>query len=870
MKSFGKPVHGTQSPSSISRLTNSRSHRLRVLAVLAGCCVLGTAAQTEGKFVKEFREKVLKRVEVSGYRRLSLHSHRVTGDRDAYNTGNYYGQGQKKFTDIGQVDLRGRNVLGLFNFDATILDSRLNDPQGQKLSLDYKNKRLTVNAGDIYGSLINSNRYASYARSLRGVQGSYRTGSLTTKVLYTQARGTARTVSISGTNSSGPYFLQNNQIIRGSEKIQLDGQSMVAGTDYVIDYDSGSVTFLGRVVPPTSTIVASYEALGFGTKAGTVQGMGVTLNMGKSGRVGLTALQQVSRSGGQGSTRLEKFEGFGAPSTPYFLQFEPINTASVTIRVNGIVQAPGVDYRFDADNASVFYFNRFMAATDNIDVVYTPKPRTTVEGDRDVFGVDYELPLGKAGGAGSLKVFQALGRLKNTVTPSKGLARGASLDVKGGDALFTATYRDVPTGYVGIETVGFQRNEKAYDLGLDLTPHPQWGYKISTGNSVVGVRTSTTTGTVVRLARVTTAKASATFLAKTGLTWEARHERARSRLTSGDQYADTSSIFGTQRLGSVDLRIGLNRTTGGSNPVKGTPSTFLLDGIELATTYTFQRVLSLSGRVETSNVKVNKERAQGKDYELSASYSPSRKFTLSSRYALSDSGRQLTQFNFNNGLGIGFDGNGFSGGGETTLLGGASNLELFSVNSRYELASWLSLNGSYQDARTSGSVTSNSRTRSNNLNLEAQARYNHRLSVGYSTFRTTFVGSAQRSGTDAWSVYLDGFPPGRTSYSLGFSLFDTSGASSFSQDSTSLNANVGYRLAGRHSLFADLFSTRSTGYLPQTSFDLGLGYRYDLTRDLGLVAQWKSRRIRNSASQITSGAYSSNGFDLTLDVNFRP
>jgi hypothetical protein len=847
-----------------------RCVRLGIPAALGASLFLVSSAEAEGKFAKEFREKVLKRVEVSGYRRLSLHNHTVTGDRDAYNTGNYFGQGQKKFTDIGQVDLRGRNVLGLFNFDATILDSRVNDPQGQKLSLDYKDKRLTVNAGDIYGSLINSNRYASYARSLRGVQGSYRTGSLTTKVLYTQARGTARTVSISGTNSAGPYFLQNNQIIRGSEKIQLDGVSMVAGTDYVVDYDSGSITFLGRVVPPTSTIVASYEALGFGTKAGTVQGMGVSLNMGKSGKVGITALQQVSRSGGQGSTRLEKFEGFGAPSTPYFLQFEPISTASVTIRVNGIVQVLGVDFRFDGSNASVFYFNRFMAATDSIDVVYTPKPRTTVEGDRDVFGIDYELPIGKGGSAGSLSLYQALGRLKNTVTPSKGLARGASLNVRSKDALFTATYRDVPTGYVGIETVGFQRNEKAYDVGVELTPHPQWGYKISSGNSVVGVRTATNSGTVVRLARVTTSKASATFTTPTGLNWEARHERSRSRLTSGDQYADTSSIYGTQRMGSVDLRIGLNRTMGGSRPNNGSPTTFLLDGIELATAYTYRGVLSFSGRAETSRVTVNRERGEGKDYELTGTYTPSRRFSISSRYALSDSGRQLTQFNFNNGLGIGFDGNGFSGGGESTLLGGASNLELFSMNSRYELASWVSLNGNYQDARTSGSVTSNSRTRSTGLNLEAQGKYNHRLSVGFSTFNTTFVGSTQKSGTDAWNVYLDGSPPGRTSYSLGFTLFDTAGASTFSQDSTSINANVGYRIAGRHSLFADLFSTRSTGYLPQTSFDLGLGYRYDLTRDIGFVAQWKSRRIRNSGSQITSGAYTSNGFDLTFDVNFRP
>lgn len=107
-------------------------------------------------------------------------------------------------------------------------------------------------------------------------------------------------------------------------------------------------------------------------------------------------------------------------------------------------------------------------------MVYTPKPRGTVDGDRDVIGLDYTLPLGKRGDQGSFSVSQAIGRLSNTVTPQKGTARGAALTYSTGIYRIDASATDIPRDFVGIETTSFNRNERSYRTSLDTDPKGPW------------------------------------------------------------------------------------------------------------------------------------------------------------------------------------------------------------------------------------------------------------------------------------------------------------------------------------------------------------------------------------------------------------
>jgi hypothetical protein len=398
---------------------------LRLTAL--GLALTGAVSCHAGNPLQWLNRDVLQRIQITGYRQFGFHSHSVVGDRQAFESLTYYGMGDRRFTDTGNMTFTGRNVFGLFNFDMQLQDSRFRDPQGQRISLNYNQGPWAVDAGDIQGSLLNTNTFASLNKSMKGLSAGFKSGRFAVKALRSDTKGSARTISIQGNNSSGPYYLQTSQIIADSEQVQLDGREMVLGKDYVINYEIGAITFIDRLVAPTSTILVSYEALGFNSAPGLVQGVGASYNMGKFGQIGLTHIEQKSRSGGGLSSRIEQFQGFGAPSTPYFLQFEPLETRPVLIRVDGIVQREFIDYNFDAQNRSIFYFRRFMPATANIEVIYTPRPTASVDGDRRVLGFDYRLPFGKNNGS-YIQYSQATGSLLSDAT--LGSAEIRSLQVR--------------------------------------------------------------------------------------------------------------------------------------------------------------------------------------------------------------------------------------------------------------------------------------------------------------------------------------------------------------------------------------------------------------------------------------------------------
>ncbi|MCH8980373.1 MAG: hypothetical protein IH945_14205, partial [Armatimonadetes bacterium] len=231
---------------------------------------------------KWVQRQIFDRITVSGYRRVSYHSHSVTGDTEAFGLGNYGGQGTSSFTDFGNVRVNGHQVLGALNFDLNFQDSRFRDPQGQRFSLDYGVGPWQVDLGDIQGRTLNTNRFAMFNKSLRAVSIGYSGGPFQAKALTSEVRGAPRTVTLNGTNSAGPYFLQSAQIVRGSETIQIDGVRQSLQQDYTINYEIGAITFVNRrtleakIIPPTSTIVATYEVFGFSGSKGRVQAVGLS------------------------------------------------------------------------------------------------------------------------------------------------------------------------------------------------------------------------------------------------------------------------------------------------------------------------------------------------------------------------------------------------------------------------------------------------------------------------------------------------------------------------------------------------------------------------------------------------------------------
>jgi len=825
-------------------------------------------------FLKWLDREVFKRVQISGSRSFGYHQHEVEGDRQAFETLTYSGQGGKRFTDIGAVSIAGQNVAGLFNFRSTVVNNRFVDPQEEKSSLDYDRMPLTVNVGDIHGTLLNTNRFASFSKYLQGAMARYQHGRFTIKGVTSESKGSAKAISIAGNNSAGPYYLQHSQIVRGSEEVQVDGQPMRLGQDYVINYEIGAISFVGRVIAPTSSIVVSFEVLGFNSGLGRVTGVGAEYNFGRAGRIGVTQLSQRTGSGDALSSRLELFQGSGAPSTPYFLQFEPLLSRPIIVKLDGIPQILGVDYRFDEVNPVIFYFLRFVPFTSTIEVAYTPTPTSTVNGDRDVLGFDYRLPLGKGGNRGYLGYYQATGEQKSLVSPLKGTARGMDGAYRLGNWELRGGIRNVPNGYVSIETRGLSRNEEATDWGARYTGK-QFELDMRNTNSVIGIRQTDAKGDVFfRKARAANFRAEAKYRPEIGVTWDLEHNRSGSR-NSGNQTELNRTRLSTGRtFGRLILNAGYEDQQGRGPVASGTGSTnqdVSLKSLFLDGTYTAGDAWSFRGKVGLNDVKTSEDSGTGQDHLLSVTYTPRSHFSVSGTYGVSDSGALATLGGFDTGFGLGYGGNGFSGGvsGPGFAAAGA-NSRYFQINARYAFGERLNLIASAYQSRSTGSISSNSETEGLTLGSDWDLGKGHFLGVSINHSSTEFVGSASQVDTTNLNFDMMGRLGPRLSYSFGLSLFETGGNNPFGQNSTAWDGSLSYRLAERQSLSISGTMGRTSGYLGQNEDHVALSYSYQIYRNIALVGSYRVRDVRNRLATETAGAYRSRGFDLILTTNFVP
>lgn len=831
---------------------------------LAFTVLLAGSASAQSSVIKWAKENVTSRIKAFGERRITFHFRDVEGDREAYNVTTDGGLGDQRVTDLGYLRLEGREVLGWLNFDANIQDARFIDPQAQRYRLWANKNGFSAEYGDIRATLPSENRFVQVSSNVTGLNLGYRKGPLRVGLIRTESRGEARTISIPGTNSAGPYYLQSNQIIRGSERIEVDGVLQVFGRDYTIDYDIGSVTFLNRltleskIIPPTSTIVATYESFNFSGSAGRIEGASVSYDFGNFGRVGVTGARQVTGAGGQLSTRLEKFQGFGPASTPYFLQFQPLLTEPFVVRVDGVLQVEGIDYRLDPENPSIFYFNRFMPASSNIDVLYTPKPTSTIQGDREVVGVDYTLPFGKRG---EIRLQQATGRSTNTPTPSSGTATGASVRYGIGAWDFLANYRDVPADYVSIQATSFSRNERANDWRVN--------YRIDKSSTVAFGNTNTSilnfngTNPATRT-RFTRSYANYDVVKdpRIGLPLQfvvSRTNTDNNGTTNNqiDSYSlSTNKVFG-QFITSLSAE---QQTVTGSQKAE-------VQSLRLQTSYDPSKVWNFGLGTGINHIRSNGETGQGTDVQLSARYTPNDDLFVRLNHTESNSGGITSIPGLNTGYGAGYNGNGFSSGSGSSFITGATNGSITSLLFRWQPSERLALRANGSLYRSSGSVSSNARTRAVGFGMDYDLGGGHFMGGDIDLSTTEFSTSNNKSTATTMTGFING-QFGKLGYRGSGSILLSGGSSQFAQDNIAFDLSFDYRLAQRHNLVLSSSYGRVTGYLPQNQFDVSLIYQYQIWQNLALNVRYRFSDIVNRDPFVQSGAYRSNTLDFEFSFNF--
>lgn len=833
---------------------------------LATLCFLTLAAvpAADTRWAKSLR-KELKKIEISGYRSIGLHYHQVSGDRSAFDTVNYFGQGQRRVTNIGQLQIVGHKVFGMFNFRASIQDDRYQDPQGQTFSLDYDQKGVQVNAGTLPHNLISGNAFVGLNKSLKGIAVGYKRGPVTARVLRSEATGSARTVSISGNNSAGPFYLEASQLVPGTERLQLNGVDLKPGEDYVINYEVGSVTLIQRVLALTDTLVASYEAFGFNDRKGTVQGVGVSLDMGHRQKVTVLGLGQMARGGGALSSRLEKFQGYGPASTPYTLQFEPQPGTPVLVRLDGVIQVLGTDYTFDPSNTAIFYFTRFVPSSSEVAVAYTPRAQSTASGDRANVGIQYSNGFQNKVGTGTLTLTQTTGKLSGP-RKSSGIARGATFSLKNPRISLNASWRKVPIGFVAVESVGFNRNENAHSLRVDVQATDKLKWNVEERNSAI--QTMSTLGKTSS-GRSSTLAGGATYAESDTRNWTFSQTRMLSRTTLGASRLDQTSLFHNRRSGMLEWGLGYEGQSG-ERPLTQTTSTNVrLDGLKARATYFGNSQWSARGSASVVRVRSGDSSGTGRDYDLNMIFRPKPQLTFSSLYSVSDGGALAQLSGFSNGFGLGYDGNGFSNGSGNSIGSGATNLRSWSNILSYQASPRLGVSASYLLSRQTGNVSSNTETRSTSLGVAVDMLKGYSLNASLDQSSTQFLGSTlPRSTSTSIAAFLTASPSGKLRYQAGLNSYLAGGSSSFRQEGTTAYVTGLYSLAPRHNLIFEWRSARTTGYLGQQESMAGLTYQYRIWQDLSFNASYNFRNTRNLDPGSTTGAYRASSFDFELSYNF--
>jgi hypothetical protein len=841
---------------------------------------------------QHLREEFKSKVTITGRKSMGFHVHQVSGDSQAFRDQNYYGEGGKRFTDNTDLSIRVNKLFDILSFDWRWANNRFANPWDARVTWSYDSKNFKMELGDITASL-QGNDLVGFSRTLKGATFTTRTGTSQFKYVTSETKAAARTITLAGNDSSGPYYLQASQIVDGSERVRVDNIEKQRGVDYTIDYYSGILNFReGLIIPRTSTLVITYETYAYNSGASRIDGWRFESPLARGINFGFTSLKQTSQSGSGLRTRTEQFYGRGTPTTPYDLEFIPLVDAThrVTVLVGGAPQQEEIDYYFDPVLPYRFYFKRFMPPTLIVQVTYIPRPDpgSSIGGNRQVYGMDLTLPLSRYG---RLAWNGALSQLANTGNSVNGNAHIVDMKFQYGRLSLGGVYRDIPSEFISIESIGFRRNETGYqtDLAYDLGR----GMSLKWSSNKAKVASLFTGGTGLNSSftdtNVQTFNFNWTPERGPSVSLSRVMNNADSTNTRTRQANDTLRL--SQGWKNLTLSLDLNRiqanqrVSSSSSPLN---TSYNILSTRLGAEWKLNDRFSISGVAALSRIGETARTSRARDTSLNLNWTPWSSLTVRYSWRDNDSGSfQLSNMNplqttsgFQNGWGAGYNGNGFSSGAPSfgsgfSTLGTQGKGQTLSVNwtptDNFSIDAQLSLQ------RSAGDFQTNSSMRGMNLNANFSPWEWLSLNTGWSRQEVQFLSSEGRSDNDYLYASVEVGPLKRWSLTLGFFQMTSSSVLSsdlsgspgqYSQNPSGLSALLNYQLAARQKLFLDWQGSQIKGYLASREYKLEMGYQYDITSYLALVISYRIREQRNLDPEFSQYSYRARSLDAQLQLQF--
>ncbi len=232
--------------------------------------------------VEEVKEKKKDRLFLMGMGMLRFNWASVKGDEIRFRysdlglPADFSTRERASFMVDGTFGDQKYNINGHLNYDP---ENRITEPALEFL-VTVGNDKSYLSVGDYQMGVMMDSVFSRYYHPFRGVVAGIRSNRLGVEFIGGLARGESGLDEFSADAGSGPYYLQDSPILRGSESVflvtksaanpdlELKRTALVRNRDYFIDYDRGAIIFnyslysFDELGNPVSVLVSyQYESL---------------------------------------------------------------------------------------------------------------------------------------------------------------------------------------------------------------------------------------------------------------------------------------------------------------------------------------------------------------------------------------------------------------------------------------------------------------------------------------------------------------------------------------------------------------------------------------------------------------------------------
>ncbi|HTY13833.1 MAG TPA: hypothetical protein VMD02_06570 [Candidatus Omnitrophota bacterium] len=190
---------------------------------------------------------------IKGTRIFAFTSRSLEGTKEGYYPGAFRDE-SLRLTIAGSVN--DTDINANF-FETSTVGTTQTASTEQKISILLKRGANEAYFGDFTADLTDT-EFARLDKVLSGIKLKSDLGKLKFEAIASTPQGESKEIKMYGNGSQGPYSL-GYQTVVDSERVYLDGVSMKRGSDYEIDYNSGTVTFKNRTILKTELIDVFFD-----------------------------------------------------------------------------------------------------------------------------------------------------------------------------------------------------------------------------------------------------------------------------------------------------------------------------------------------------------------------------------------------------------------------------------------------------------------------------------------------------------------------------------------------------------------------------------------------------------------------------------